>query len=175
MYLREVSNNHRLRMANRWPALLVCIALMAGCTSATVPTPSATPAPGEITAVEVWLRAAPAGSNSAAYMTLLNGTGEDVQLVEVAAPVTEDVTLHETVNENNVLRMVPQPDGFAVAANGATVLEPGGKHAMLVGVAHSLDLGDTVELTLRFSNGLELAVTGDVREMGGQADEHEGH
>jgi periplasmic copper chaperone A len=175
MDLRELSNNHRLSMAIRWPALVVCIALMAGCTAATTPPPSAAPAPGEITAIEVWLRAAPAGSNSAAYMTLLNGTGEDVQLVEVTAPVTEDVTLHETVNENNVLRMVPQPEGFAVAANDTVVLEPGGKHVMLLGVEHSLDPGDTVELMLRFSNGLKVAVTGDVREMGGQADEHEGH
>jgi periplasmic copper chaperone A len=169
------SSNCRYHILVRLLAVAVGIALMAGCTAATAPTPSTAPAPGEITAVEVWLRAAPAGSNSAAYMTLLNGTGEDVQLVVVAAPVTEDVTLHETVNENNVLRMVPQPEGFAVAANGTVVLEPGGKHVMLMGVEHSLDPGDTVELTLRFSNGLEVAVTGDVREMGGQADEHEGH
>ncbi|MCB9139060.1 MAG: copper chaperone PCu(A)C [Caldilineaceae bacterium] len=126
------------------------------------------PTPGEITIVNVRARPAPmAGGTGAVYMTVLNGLEEDVQFVSAESPAANVVELHETVNDNGVMRMVPQPDGYPIPAGGSVELMPGGKHIMLIDLVAPLATGSEIELTLNFDNGESMTVTVPVVEMDG--------
>ena len=165
-------------MFNRFLAsaggLLLATLLLSGCVTplsgvpVASPPPTAAPVPGQLTVAGVMARPAPlAGGNGAAYFTVLNGLDQAVQLLSVSSPAADVTELHETVDENGVMRMMPRPEGFTVPAGGAVELKPGGKHVMLIGLAQPLNTGDTVDLLLTFDNGDTIALTAPVAEMNG--------
>ncbi len=126
------------------------------------------PTPGEITIVDPRSRPSPmAAGNGAAYMLLLNGLEEAVQLVSAESAAAEVVELHETIDDNGVMRMVPQPDGFSIPAGGSVELMPGGKHVMLIGLINPLETGGEIEITLNFDNGESMTTVVPVVEMDG--------
>jgi len=95
----------------------------------------------------------------AAYLHLLNPSSEPDQLLSVASPWARAAELHEVVEEGDLLRMVPHPEGFRLPPRGSLVLAEGGKHVMLYGVtlppgAAALPL----TLHLRRAGTLELSV-----------------
>jgi copper(I)-binding protein len=59
-----------------------------------------------------------------------------------------------------------QVDGIDVPPGGDAVLEPGGFHAMLVGVTDELTEGDTVDLTLTFEAAGDQTVSAKVVPVG---------
>ena len=134
---------------------------LAGCTPpmpSIQPTPQATAAPlpeaGVLAIVDARARPAPLpGGTSAIYFTVLNGLDRPVQLVSAASPAARAVETHETVAEEGVMKMIPLPDGYPVPAGTTLVLQPGGKHIMLVDLVEPLAPGDTIELTVTFDNG----------------------
>ncbi|HRW09597.1 MAG TPA: copper chaperone PCu(A)C [Caldilineaceae bacterium] len=106
-----------------------------------------------LTVENVMARAVPvAGTNGAVYLTIHNGTAMDDQLVSVTSDVAEAAELHETINDNNVMRMEARPEGFAIPAGESIELTPGGKHIMLVGVSSVLEEGSTFTVTLTFAH-----------------------
>lgn len=113
-----------------------------------------------------------AGGNGAVYLTVVNGTGVPDQLVSAASPLAATVEFHETINDNGILRMQPQPDGFEIPAGGSLAFQPGGKHIMLVELSQPLAIGDIVELTLNFAQAGPIMISVPVIEMG--ATEQEG-
>ena len=124
------------------------------------------PEPGKLTIVDVRARPAPlAGGTGAVYFTVLNGLDQAVQLVSASSPAAEVVETHETTNENGVMKMSPLPDGYPIAAGEALLLQPGGKHIMLIGLVEPLEPGDEVELTVNFDNGESMALTVPVMDM----------
>jgi len=133
---------------------------LAGCTPmpSIQPTPLATAAPlpeaGVLAIVDARARPAPLpGGTSAIYFTVLNGLDQPVQLVSAASPAARAVETHETVAEEGVMKMIPLPDGYPVPAGTTLVLQPGGKHIMLIDLVEPLAPGDTIELTVTFDNG----------------------
>jgi copper(I)-binding protein len=126
------------------------------------------PVPGEITILNQRSRPSPmAAGNGAAYMLILNGLEEDVQVVSATSPAAAVVELHETIDDNGVMRMVPQPEGFAVPAGGSVELMPGGKHVMLIDLVDPLETGEEIEITLNFNNGESIDLTVPVVQMDG--------
>lgn len=107
---------------------------------------------GKITVVKAFARAAiPGSSNSALYMTVLNGLDKAVTLTSVQTVEATSTDLHETVRDNGgVVRMIPQPDGFEIPAGASLVLEPGGKHVMLVDLQADFDSGSEIEVMIDF-------------------------
>lgn len=127
------------------------------------------PEPGQLSVVNPMARPSPMmAGNGAAYMTILNGLASDVQLVSAESAVSEVVELHETVDDNGVMRMIPHPEGFTVPAGEGIQLQPGGKHVMLINLVDPLEPGDQVEITLNFDNGESATVTVPVMEMSGE-------
>ena len=124
------------------------------------------PEPGKLTIVDVRARPAPlAGGTGAVYFTVLNGLDTAVQLVSAESAAAAAVETHETTNENGVMKMSPLPEGYAIPAGEALVLQPGGKHIMLIGLVEPLAPGDSVELTVNFDNGENMALTVPVMDM----------
>ena len=138
-------------------AVALCFMLvLAGCMAATSSNSAQqgpTPEPGKLTIANATSRPVPvAGGNGIVYMDILNGTQSDDRLVDVTSSVAPTAEMHETVNDNGVMRMLPQPNGFVIPAGGSVELKPGGKHIMLLDVAKPLAVGDTLTVTLKFEH-----------------------
>ncbi len=166
-------------------ALLLALLLATACITPMPAEPAAEPAgmaadasapapvPGEVTVAHVRARPAPlAGGNAAAYLLLLNGTDAPVTLTHAEAnragsPLVDAVELHETVAEEGVMKMIPQPEGFEIPPGGSVELAPGGKHVMLIGLVEPLEAGQSFSLTLHFDDGRALDLSVPVVEMTG--------
>ena len=153
---------------------LALVGLMLAACTATMPDDSGgcahktalQPEPGKITVVDMAVRAAPLeGGNSAAFMTVLNGLDKPVRLTSITGDLAVAVELHETINDNGIMKMEPRPDGFEIPAGGSVELAPGGKHVMIMGLVKPLAAGDTVDLTLNFDDGEQIAVKAPVLDV----------
>lgn len=115
-----------------------------------------------------------AGGNGAIYFTVMNGTAQADRLTAVESDVAASATLHESVNDNNVVRMEARPDGFALPAGGSVELAPGGKHVMLMNLKQPLVEGEQFTVTLRFDHAAPLSVTVSILGLGSSmAGEHQ--
>jgi copper(I)-binding protein len=72
--------------------------------------------------------------------------------------------LHESVTENNIVRMEARPDGFEIAPRSSLELTPGGKHIMVMGIAEPLAVGETVTVTLNFEMVGDVTIAVPVAE-----------
>ena len=118
---------------------------------------------GGIVVQGTWMRPAPAGGSTAAYMVLRNaGTTED-RLLGASFPDAAVVEIHETVMEGDVARMEPRPDGLPLPGGSETELAPMGKHIMLVDLERPLEEGATETLVLRFERAGEYEVKATVQ------------
>lgn len=129
--------------------------------------PLPTPEPGKLTVMDVRARPAPLeGGNGATFMTLLNGLDVPVRFASADSEVAGTIELHETINDNGVMKMEPHPEGFEIPAGGVLQLQPGGKHVMLLGLVQPLQTGDSFDLTLNFEGSDSVTVKVPVVEMG---------
>jgi copper(I)-binding protein len=137
--------------------ILACtaVAVLSGC--------SAGQGPG-ISVSDPMARPSPlAGGTGGAFMVIRNGGRQADRLRSASTPAASSVELHETVNDNGVMRMVPQPDGWAIEPGAELVLEPGGKHLMLIDLDRPLQAGDMIELTLNFDKAGPVKVAVPVK------------
>lgn len=112
-----------------------------------------------------YVRAVPPGqANSAAFMTLTNQSNEDRALLAAETDAAEVVELHTHRMEDGMMRM-RQIDQIDLPAGEAVILEPGGLHVMLIGLAQPLTPGDSVELTLGFDDGSQESLTLPVKRI----------
>lgn len=95
------------------------------------------------------------GVISAMYMVIQNSGSQAVQLTGVETNVARVVELHETRNENGLMRMRPV-EQVEVPANGEAAFQPGSFHIMLIDVNQPLEVGNTVAVTLIFNTGERL-------------------
>lgn len=121
--------------------------------------------PSAVTARDPYARAVPPGQpNSAAFMTLTNGSGEPRALVSAASPAAKTVELHTHLNEGGMMRM-RRIERIEVPAGTKVELKPGGLHLMLIGLTGDLSPGDAVDLTLSFDDGSQTQVKAPVRTI----------
>jgi len=104
--------------------------------------------------------------NSAAFMQLKNLTDKPLSLVSAASKAAKTVELHEHVNVNGMMQMrqIPKID---IPAGGTTSLQPGGLHVMLIGLTQKLKEGETVAVTLNFSDGESVTLDAPVKKVAG--------
>lgn len=109
---------------------------------------------------------------AAVYLTVDDRGDAGDRLVSVATPAAASATLHETVAEGDVMRMVERPEGFAVDAGGRLVLEPGGRHVMLM-EPEVAPGQETIPLELRFERAGTVEIEVPVTVPGGHDEHHE--
>lgn len=128
-------------------------------------------------AVEVqdpWVRATAGAkdtSMTAAFMVLDNTGSADAELVGATSEVAKMTELHEMTMVEGKSVMQKIEGGLAIRAGSGQMLQPGGNHVMLMGIADELAAGDEVTVVLEFSDGSEKSVTAPVKAF----TEEEGH
>ncbi len=129
---------------------------------------------GDLTVSQVWARPAAEGKVSAAYFFIENRGSEGDKLTGAESPVAGMTMIHETVNENGVLKM-RHSAGIEVPAGGMAELKPGGGHVMLMGLKQKLEEGQTIPLTLTFAKAGTISVSAKVQKSSpanGDSDHH---
>ncbi len=152
-------------------------AMLTGCaggSSAPVSSSVAADMAQAVTVTDAWAKAADSGM-SAAFGVLENTSSSEVQLVAVTSPVSSEVQLHETITDADGNSVMQEKDGgFTLGAGSTLTLEPGGNHIMFMSLDEPLLAGDTVDLTLEFSDGSELEVSAPIREYSGANESYMG-
>ena len=130
------------------PTILLLAVTIAGCSAETLP-----PVVAEDVRIE-----GPNPRMKAGYMTLSNNTADAIRVTHVASPQFGRAEIHETFFENDVARM--RPVGvLTIPAGDAVLLEPGGKHMMLM---QPIDDPQVVTLNLYSDDTLLLSVRADL-------------
>ncbi len=119
----------------------------------------------DITVIDPWVRAAPPNAPAlAAFMQVKNHSGVALSIVDVRTNLSIDhIELHRTQMKDGVMKMIPQT-AIPVAAGSSTILKPGSWHIMLIKPVKVPAVGEMVELTLVFDNGIEKTIHAHVRK-----------
>jgi hypothetical protein len=117
---------------------------------------------------EAWARAsAGASTTGAAYVTLMGGARADT-LVAVSTPVAATAQVHETIDDNGIMKMRPVA-AVPIPAGQTVTFTPGGTHIMLMGLKKKLTAGQNFPLTLTFAHAAPVIVDVQVRGLRGGA------
>jgi copper(I)-binding protein len=135
-------------------------AVACGPVATTSPTPASG---GPLTVTGAWVRAAGAGTESAAYFTIVNSKSAQDELVGVSTDVAQSADVHQTSTDaSGMTGMQPVPS-LDIPGGGTVAFAPGGYHVMLTNLKTALAVGDQVRLTLTFQNAGVVTVIADVR------------
>jgi periplasmic copper chaperone A len=141
--------------------------LFAGCVAVAVgalPLHPAIAADG-VTVLQAWARAsAGAATTGAAYVTLM-GADQPDGLVGASTPVAATAEVHESTNDNGVMKMRPV-SSVPIAPHQMVTLSPGGYHIMMMGLKHKLVAGESFPLTLTFTHTAPITVQVKVQAVG---------
>ncbi len=107
-------------------------------------------------ASHAWIRVLPGDLPAGAYVTLQNDGDQAVALSGASSTVYADVMLHRSSTAGGMSRMT-MVDALPVPAHGKVALAPAGYHLMLMKANAPVKPGDTVRLTLTFTDGSTLA------------------
>jgi len=130
-----------------------------------------------ITVENAWVPLAPTVVKfHAGYMTVINRSDADQEIVGAASPDYERVELHESSVKDGVSEM-RSLDQVTIPANGRVAFAPAGLHFMLIGPKRLQASGDRVRIVLRLHGAVEVAVLAEVRGRGSasQGDHHHHH
>ena len=138
-------------------ALLVLSAILAPVTAS---------ADSNLVVAGAWIRQPPPGTDVASvYLSLENVGTKAVKLTGVECPLASMAMMHETLESGGQSQMRALPS-VSLAPGASTAFGPGGKHIMLHGLAHPLQIGERVPIVLLFAGGIKLHVTALVRPLG---------
>ncbi len=154
----------------------VAMAIFAvGLISALVGSGAALAGGDRVEITDPWVRSAPpAMKMHAAYLVLMNPTGQAIDLVGAESPQYKMAELHLSKVEGGIATMVKQ-DLISVPANGKLAFVPGSFHIMLMHPRKPIEAGDTVDITLTFADGTSVPVKAPVRRAhGGPKKMHHG-
>jgi periplasmic copper chaperone A len=113
-----------------------------------------------------WVRQPPPGTDVAAvYLSLENAGTRAVKLTGIESPVAAMAMMHETVESGGQSQMRELASVY-LAPGASMAFKPAGKHIMLHGLTHPLQVGERVPLVLIFADGIRLHVTALVRPLG---------
>ena len=106
----------------------------------------------DVSVEDAWLRAAPPGAHMlAAYATVVNQGDGPIDLVGADSEAFGMTEIHRTVEVDGVFKMKEQKRLW-IGAGDSLSMNPGGLHIMLMKPKQSLDVGDTVDITLQFED-----------------------
>jgi len=112
-----------------------------------------------------WARATSASATSGGIFLTIVNTGAPDHLVAASTPVAGMAMLHETIQDNGVMKMREVPN-LPLDTGKPVELRPGGTHIMLMDLHHKLAVGDKFPVTLTFEKSAPVTVTVEVGAAG---------
>ena len=97
---------------------------------------------GEVTAgnlviTQAWSRATPGGAQVAGgYLTIENKGSQPDRLLSASTNAAKKIEIHEMALDKGIMTMRPIDGGLFIEAGKTVKFEPGGRHLMLIGLAH---------------------------------------
>lgn len=120
-------------------------------------------AEGALGVTDAWIREAPPGATMlAGYATLKNTGDEPISVLTVQSDSFRMTSLHETVIGDNGVSKMRELHRLDLAPGETVVLEPGGKHLMLMQPRREIHAGDRVELLFMLRDGRRVDTRFDV-------------
>jgi protein SCO1 len=118
-----------------------------------------------ISVAGAWSRAtAGAASVGVVYFEVINAGPADT-LLSIECPAAERVEMHATTRADGMMKMRPVPT-VDVPAGGRLSFQPGGLHAMLIGLKQPLREGGRLPLTLVFRRAGRLQFDAAIQGLG---------
>lgn len=98
-------------------------------------------------------------TSGAAFMTIMNHTGEDDRLIDAKSTVSKRVELHtHKENADGVMQMLHVSEGFELPKDGTIEMKRGGHHVMFMGITEPFKQGDMLPVTLVFEKAGEVNI-----------------
>lgn len=113
---------------------------------------------------QAWSRAAMAGHEGVVYLTITNSGPTDT-LTGASTPVAAMAGLHQTINDNGVMKMRSVPS-LPIDPGKTVTLAPQGYHIMLTDLKQTLKEGDSFPITLTFKNAGDITANAKVVKAG---------
>ena len=113
---------------------------------------------GDLTIFHAWARPAAEGRNGAVYLTIKNDGKEGETFVSAESPIAEKTELHETRDENGVMKMHAVKEGVEVKPGSSLEFKPGGYHIMLFDLKKPLEAGATFPLKITLAKAGAVSV-----------------
>lgn len=117
---------------------------------------------------QAWVRLSPNKDRPSAGYFVAHGGDAGGQLRGILTDYALKVEMHETVEENGVMKMKPV-SSVDIPAKDKVAFEPGGKHLMLWGVNDTAISRGKMQLTFLMANGDRLLVDAVIRQPGAAA------
>jgi copper(I)-binding protein len=114
----------------------------------------------------VWARPTAGPASAGAVWFTVTNDGPADQLIGASTPVAASAGVHETIDDNGVMKMRPVPS-LTLDTGKPVTLKPGGYHVMLMGLKSPLKAGDSFPLTITFAHAPPQTVTVKVEAGGG--------
>lgn len=128
-----------------------------------------------------WARTTPPGAtNGVLYLRIISDRNDALVSVTVPPDVAQRAELHATMGSANSGGSMANMPGMSGDGSGMMTMqtlqsvrlragrpitfEPGGKHIMLIGLAHPLEVGQKIAATLQFRRAPAQVVTFTVRD-----------
>jgi copper(I)-binding protein len=136
-------------------SVVVAMVVAVGACSDAAPVP---------TIAGAWARPAPAGGNTAAYLTITTGAGQADALLSASSPGANMVQVHEVSTDASGMTGMHPIDRLDIPAGATVTLEPGGHHLMVMGLTGELAVGGKLELDLVFEHAGKVVVQAEIRQ-----------
>nr|WP_202462071.1 MULTISPECIES: copper chaperone PCu(A)C [unclassified Streptomyces] len=101
----------------------------------------------------------PVSDMAAGFLVVQNSGSSADRLTSVTSPLSDDVTIHETKNQQ-----MREVSSFEVPANGELDLERGGNHIMFMNLKKKPKQGEKVSVELHFEKADPITVDLPVKE-----------
>ena len=111
----------------------------------------------QVQASHAWIRVLPGDLPAGGYVTLRNNGDQPVVLTGATSTSYGDVMLHHSATEGGMSRM-SMVKTLLIPSHATQALAPAGYHLMLMQARHPVHPGDTVQVSLKFSDGSSLPV-----------------
>ena len=118
---------------------------------------------GEMEIKKSWMRSAEANTNSAGYLSIINGTAETDTLLSVSTDAFEAAEVHESYETDDGLIGMRPAKNMSIASGDSLVLKPGGMHIMLMNAQNKLTESDSVNIYFSFKKAGDKTIKIPVR------------
>lgn len=114
---------------------------------------------------EAYARETIPGTNiSSAYMTLVNATKRNMNIVAASSEVSENIEIHEHTMKDGLMKM-RQRDTVEIAANSRVKFQPSGFHLMIFDLKQPLKAGENIIITLYFDDKSQVDINYAIKSI----------